>query len=118
MRTHALYYHGPFELNFRDQLGSGGSYLKRDGKTRSPWRGPSSITGIRFGQMEKKSRKHVITRLTSFDSDVCLNTPVPGKDSGPNGTRLTREGALAFLEAALKVNPELRDVLLEFRSYI
>ncbi len=104
-RTHAIFYHGPFETNFSPQQPGQTEYTKRDGKTKAPYRGPRGVTGLRFGLMQKRDRSFVITRIQTPTADVCLANPIRGQGIGPSGAWLTDDGAKRYLEAAIKANP-------------
>ena len=111
-RNHAIFYHGPFEMNFQSQQPGQSEYTKRDGNTKAPYRGPGGVTGLRFGQMQKRDGSFIITRIQSTTADVCLKNPVRGQGIGPNGAWLTDVGAKGYLEAAIKAN-SVRTVDLE-----
>ncbi len=107
-RTHAIFYHGPFETNFSWQQPRQAEYTKRDGKSRAPYRGPRGVTGLRFGLMQKRDGSFVITRIQAPTADVCLPNPIRGKGIGPSGAWLTDDGAKHYLEAAIEANPVQR----------
>jgi hypothetical protein len=116
--SHAIFYHGPFEVNFKAQKPGQTSYTKRDGKTTAPYRGPSGVRGLRFGLMQKRDGAFVITRVRSHVADVCLRKPIPAQGTGPDGTWLTRHGAELYLDAAVKVNPGKRAQLHALRALL
>src|SRR5438067_196889 len=113
--SHAIFYHGPFEINFRSQKSGESTYQKRDGTT-APYRGPTGVRGLKFGLMQKKTGAFVITRVRSQVMDVCLSHPITSQSTGPGGTRLTRHGAELYLEKAIKANPRQRANLRALRS--
>lgn len=117
-RSHALFYHGPFEINFDSQRPGKTKYIKRDGTT-APYRGPSDVSGLRFGQMEKAgTRAMVITRIQGPDSDVCLQKPTPGRAIGPSGAWLTPSRAAHYLERAIRANRRKREELEALRTFL
>jgi len=115
---HALFYAGPFEDNFPAQQPGTAGFRKRDGSNVSTFRIPANSTGLRFAQMQKKGRKDVITRILAPGVDICLSKPIPGQGTGPQGTRLTSEGASAFLTAAIRANPRLSAELRSLNSFL
>ncbi len=111
--SHATFYHGPFELNFKSQKAGQTTYTKRDGKTTASYRGPTGVRGLRFGLMQKENGTFVITRVRTQVADVCLRRPIPVQGTGPGGTRLTMYGAELYLEKAIKANPGQRAKLVQ-----
>lgn len=116
--SHALFYNGPFETNFRTQRPGATEYTKRDGTTAA-YRGPKNVSGLRFGQMEKAlTRAVVIARVQGPESDVCLVNPIPGRETGPNGAWLTLTDAAQYLDHAIRANPRQRRKLESLRGLV
>ena len=103
-KSHAIVYYGPFETNFRRQKPGVRGYQRRDGSVVPDYRVPKNTTGLVFGLMEKRGKECLIVRIQAPSRDVCLLNPVPASGTGPNGTRLTGEGASRYLEPAIRAN--------------
>lgn len=114
-QSHAIFYHGPFEVNFVVQQPGSIEYKKLDGSS-ARYLGPEGVSGLRFGQMEKAgSRKIEIVRIQSDFADVCLQHPIPSMNNiGPKGAWVSADRATEYLRAAISANPGQETELASF----
>lgn len=114
---HALEYQGRFALNIDRVRAGARKYLHDDGTERD-FRGPKDVDGIRFGVLEKPDKEFVIARIQATGHDIPLDNPISSDGTGPNGTLLSRAGAMALLEGAQEHNPTHAKVLSELRELV
>jgi hypothetical protein len=122
MALHAIIYHGRFQLNYERLKADPDNFqiIKEDGSLRPVSPPSAKVTGLVFGNMERKgaprSQRFCIVKV----QDIVLGTPVDldlarhtgGKGLGPNGCQMEDEYARNLLEDLALANPVQKQGLL------